>query len=1253
MYRTNCVLILFLAGIELTTTQRILECPLDWFSHNVHCYRFQMHPQRTYEEAVKTCEGYGAALVSVNTLEENNFITQRLKDIDFIRSLWYTSGTLQDGSVRWNGDGTLSTAGSVLLSNIAHTDPNLRFIVYRYSENLFTYLLTKSGGDERFSFICEIKKTELNRIVQDERDFTYGSNITDPLKVERGPRFTVLPSNIVLTTRSYLPSIECIATGNPQPKYQWQRKRPTMDVEILTSNNAYTISNGKLTFDSTRLNETRDAGEYYCVASNKFGSVRSEPSRVSFGRLAQFPVVAPGPVNVALYQGTYLQCNPPSYKPNLKYQWMKENSFLLPVLNKHFFVSIGGNLYFSEVQTSDAAMYHCIVTLAALPGDTMATDQPPTETSMGMPLRVAGESASNYPAQIHTDFPAVFPRTPLLGMDVVIECLAYGRSPLDYSWIREGNKDIPKKAYTKDYNRVLVIPNIQFGDEGTYTCNVKGRSNTDQKSLLLTIDAKPYFLYPLRDLVVDEESHVTLRCDALGKPRPTFSWYKNSQPLVPVAGEIEIVSNVLTILRTQVGKHGGMYECTATNTHGTAITSAQVKVLSLRPTFIKYPLPTTLLAAESGNLTIPCQPEAAPAPEITWVKNGAQLSLSFTNGNQNGVQMLLNGYLKIVGVSLGDGGFYTCHAKNIHGDAQTTTNVIVSKGVYMAPIPREYHVDRNGTVFIQCQASYDASNLDLVYVWKFNGELIDFGRDTLLRKGTSGGLNGLFINYADYFHAGLYECIAQTTITQTSVATNVIVRGPPGMPGFVYRVKGSETPHSVTLKWTRAPDHGSQVQFYYIEAQTILNTTWRLMSKVSEMQTLLPGPNEADKRQFIVSGLIPYNNYRFRVYASNAYLDPGEISRPTEEIHIPGAKPIMAPTNVGGGGGSVGVLTITWRMLSKELQSGPNVVYYVYWRRSRNGETNLEFQSKRLLVSNKLLIQSNRTDGTYGTYTVPLPSDDLYYLPFDVMVGVGNYFGRGPNSSIETIYSSEGIPLARPVNVNGYEINSTALWVTWDPMDNTREKAKGVIKGYRITINIEIVDDDTNEISFKKVVTSYYHGQMSGNQVIGLEPNTDYWVTVEMFNSAGLSNPSERQRLSTCLGAPILYPEFVTISSHGPDSVYVEWRGVSTGLYEETLWGYKMRYWLQGDNIRTANDTITGKETQGVIYGIQRGYVYSLRVLGFSKGGDGKMSPTKYFTLGGLVPVDRTISEIRAAGTEDRASLLIVCVCILYSCVFT
>ena len=83
----------------------------------------------------------------------------------------------------------------------------------------------------------------------------------------------------------------------------------------------------------------------------------------------------------------------------------------------------------------------------------------------------------------------------------------------------------------------------------------------------------------MRDLVVDENSQVTLRCEALGRPKPTFSWYKNSELILPVPGEIDIVSNVLTIARAQVKKHSGMYECAAQNTHGTSITTAQIKVI--------------------------------------------------------------------------------------------------------------------------------------------------------------------------------------------------------------------------------------------------------------------------------------------------------------------------------------------------------------------------------------------------------------------------------------------------------------------------------------------------------------------------------------------------------------------------------------------------------------------------------------------------------------------------------------------------
>lgn len=67
-----------------------------------------------------------------------------------------------------------------------------------------------------------------------------------------------------------------------------------------------------------------------------------------------------------------------------------------------------------------------------------------------------------------------------------------------------------------------------------------------------------------------------------------------------------------------------------------------------------------------------------------------------------------------------------------------------------------------------------------------------------------------------------------------------------------------------------------------------------------------------------------------------------------------------------------------------------------------------------------------------------------------------------------------------------------------------------------LQINVE----DANDAN-RKSVTAYHYGYMEGNNVIGLEPNTDYWVTVQIFNTAGESNPSEKQLLGTCLNRKI------------------------------------------------------------------------------------------------------------------------------------
>lgn len=62
---------------------------------------------------------------------------------------------------------------------------------------------------------------------------------------------------------------------------------------------------------------------------------------------------------------------------------------------------------------------------------------------------------------------------------------------------------------------------------------------------------------------------------------------------------------------------------------------------------------------------------------------------------------------------------------------------------------------------------------------------------------------------------------------------------------------------------------------------------------------------------------------------------------------------------------------------------------------------------------------------------------------------------------------------------------------------------------------------------------------------------------------------------------------------------------------------FQVRYWPNGDDIRSAEDVNTDRAvTEAVVYGIQKDIVYQCRVFGVSRGGEGRHSQTVYFTLG-------------------------------------
>lgn len=62
-----------------------------------------------------------------------------------------------------------------------------------------------------------------------------------------------------------------------------------------------------------------------------------------------------------------------------------------------------------------------------------------------------------------------------------------------------------------------------------------------------------------------------------------------------------------------------------------------------------------------------------------------------------------------------------------------------------------------------------------------------------------------------------------------------------------------------------------------------------------------------------------------------------------------------------------------------------------------------------------------------------------------------NAFGAGPISEPEVIYSGEDMPQAAPHGVFAVAYNSTALNVSWAPIDQTREILRGKLIGFRVS----------------------------------------------------------------------------------------------------------------------------------------------------------------------------------------------------------
>lgn len=233
--------------------------------------------------------------------------------------------------------------------------------------------------------------------------------------------------------------------------------------------------------------------------------------------------------------------------------------------------------------------------------------------------------------------------------------------------------------------------------------------------------------------------------------------------------------------------------------------------------------------------------------------------------------------------------------------------------------------------------------------------------------------------------------------------------------------------------------------------------------------------------------------------------------------------------------------------------------------------------------------------------------EDNYYKEYMVMVQAMNSVGTGKViSSPVIVHSAESMPQIAPTQVYAVAYNSTALNVTWAPMDTAREKMRGRLIGQRIKYWKLDQDPQLDALTLLKRSAEPW------GLIVGLLPDTEYYIAVMAYNEAGAGPESEPFLARTYKAAPQQQPTSVNVTAIDSHSVLVQWRGISSLTNaEEPIIGYKVRYWESDQPITSAREVykyLDGGELKAIITDLIPGKIYKLRVLAFSSGGDGKMS---------------------------------------------
>ncbi|VDN96274.1 unnamed protein product [Rodentolepis nana] len=513
--------------------------------------------------------------------------------------------------------------------------------------------------------------------------------------------------------------LTCPVVGSPSPIVTWYYNGSPLLPYTLPSHYNFDMESRVLQF----IAGEKDSGEYRCIAHNEAGNI----SKTYELEIIMPPLVRLDRAEMREREGSTftVQCIAEGHPPP-KIEWTRSTGGLFRIGTNVDLTT--GILTITDARKEDTGVYTCTAT-NKISADSKTVDIQIIER----------------PVIQTTTAPIIVNE----GDQVVLPCTVTGTPPIQIQWRLPSGQQITQDeilGFQVLPQQGLLIERATRSHAGLYRCSGSNEAGSQNAVINLEVLVPPKLVRPVSTEASGRMNSVLqLNCEVEeGVPAPIVIWERNGVSFSRTKSFYTTTDSGLFIFNALKPQDEGEWVCVARNPAGEDRLVFNILV-STPP---KITMPLSSVGYEGQSITLECQVDGKPMPEVTWEFKNELVTLALGSRARLDTPTRLT----IHNLQPEDAGNYFCIA-NVPGqdrvlDSTYLTVFTVPTFVSTPNRSMEAYEDR----WIQFRCTADGHPKPDIK-WTFKGNMIG-------SNPSHNGIGSLIIGPLRESHSGQYACIA-------------------------------------------------------------------------------------------------------------------------------------------------------------------------------------------------------------------------------------------------------------------------------------------------------------------------------------------------------------------------------------------------------------------------------------------------------------------------------------------------------------